>query len=180
VGPPSRTLATPGRCRRDPGQIRPSALSSLQTAWRCYEQSFLPESDLFGTFLLSRLILLELETQAPELQGHIQALLKRAPDRFEGWFFQAYSLLGLGQSALGMAPLKEALLRRKHLQPLWQFRLDLLLARYSLLQGAFQQGEELLLRLFALAPQPELAWHLLRAGLLSGHGSTNPTPTASG
>ena len=144
------------------------ALSSLQTAWRCYEQSFLPESDLFGTFLLSRMILLELETQAPELPGHIQALLKRAPDRFEGWFFQAYYLLILGQSALGMAALKEALLRRQHLQPLWQFRLDLLLARYSLLQGTFQQGEELLLRLLAIAPQAELVWHLLRASLLTG------------
>ncbi|MBT9547439.1 MAG: glycosyltransferase family 2 protein [Candidatus Sericytochromatia bacterium] len=151
------------------------ALSSLQTAWRCYEQSFLPESDLFGTFLLSRLILLELQTEAPELQSHILALLKRAPERFEGWFFQAYSLLLLGQSNLGMAPLKEALLRRKHLQPLWQFRLDLLLARYSLLQGASQQGEEILLRLLALAPQAELVWHLLRASLLTNMALTSDT-----
>lgn len=148
----------------------PAALLSLQSAWRAYEQSFLPPDDLFGTFLLSRLILAELHTQASEVQSHIQALLKRAPERFEGWFFQAYYLLLLGQSQTGMPALKEALLRRKALLPLWQFRLDLLLARYSLLQGAYQQGEEMLLRLLALAPQTELAWHLLRAGLLTGIG----------
>jgi len=147
----------------------------LQSAWQCYEQSLLPQTDLFGTFLLSRLILAEFQAASKRVHGHIQTLLKRAPDRFEGWFFQAYDLLMQGQSQAGMPALKEALLRRQHLHPLWKFRLDLLLAGYSLLQGAAPQGEDILLRLLSLSPQPELVWHLLRASLLTGAALTSET-----
>jgi tetratricopeptide (TPR) repeat protein len=144
------------------------AQQALLSAWNCYQQADLPREDLFGTLLLGKLVMAELELQSPDLWDHIQILLQRAPERFEAWFFQAYVLLNEGHSQTGMAYLKEALLRRKELAPVWQFRLDLLLGRYSLLQGAIDQGQDLLFRLFALSPQPELAWHCLRAGLLSG------------